>query len=115
MKTYSNPRLEAVITDWPTGNTRTTATFRVETHPTRGQRGTRFTLDPRTGKPGAVKVLTYAKQFRIVDGDDGRTYLIADQGTYGFITVYRGDLKYQEETIWPNDERFAAVAALFGE
>lgn len=113
MRTYSNPRMKAVIQDWPSGAHRTTATFEVETHPTRGQRGTRTTIDPRTGRPGAAKVLTYAKRFRIVDGDDGRTYLIADNGSFGFFTVVRSDMKIHDETIWPKDSRYVDIAALF--
>lgn len=53
--TYSNPRMEAVILDWPHGRDRTTCTFRIEQHPTRGERGTRFTIDPKTGRPSATK------------------------------------------------------------
>lgn len=113
MKHYSNPRLEAVFTDWPTGNTRTTATFAVETT-NRGQRGTRVTLDPRTGQPNARKVLTYAVAVRIVDGDDGRTYFI-ERTMYGGISVMRSDMKLQEESIQQNDPRFAEVSALFGD
>ncbi len=114
--TYSNPRMEAVITNWPIGSQRTTATFRVETHPTRGQRGTRFLIDPKTGKPMGTKTLTYAPQVRIVDGDDGRTYFI-ETTIYGFVTVMRGDAKFQEETIFARDqpERHAAVMALFAD
>jgi hypothetical protein len=115
MITYSNPRLEAVIDGWPIGSKRTTATFRVETHPTRGQRGTRFTIDPRTGKPSATKVLTYAQRVRIVDGDDGRTYLLEDNTSYGFITVMRSNMQHQEEVIHARDSRFAGLLALFGD
>ena len=114
MTTYSNPRMHAVVENWPSGTHRTTATFNVETHATRGQRGTRFTLNPKTGKPSATKVLTYAGQVRIVDGDDGKTYLIEYSRDYGFITIMRSDMKYQHETIWPKDgEHFTATMRLF--
>lgn len=110
--TYSNPRLEAVIQDWPIGNKRTTATFRVETHPTRGQRGTRFTIDPKTGRPSATKVLTYAAMVRIVDGDDGRTYLI-ERSIYGGVSVMQSNMQFQHEHISGEDPRCADLLALF--
>ena len=54
--TYSNPRLKAVIPDWPSGSHRVTAVFQIETDPkTHKQRGVRTTT-------GAPKKLTYAHQ-----------------------------------------------------
>lgn len=115
MTTYSNPRMHAVIENWPYGAHRTTATFAIETHPKRGQRGTRSTIDPKTGRTSAVKTLTYTKQARIVDGDDGKTY-IAELSTYGFFSIMRSDMKFQHETIWSDGiqgEQFKALLALF--
>lgn len=112
MTTYSNPRMEAVIEDWPIGSKRTTATFKIETHPTRGQRGTRFTIDPKTGRPSATKTLPYAKRARIVDGDDGRTYIL-EEGRFGIVSIMRGDMKFQHEAIFSRDEQCASVMALF--
>jgi hypothetical protein len=66
MKTYSNPRLEATIENWPSGSKRVTAVFSIEIHPNRGQRAVRKIT-------GAAKKLTYATAARIVDGDDGRS------------------------------------------
>lgn len=115
MTTYSNPRMEAVIEDWPSGSHRVRATFKVEQHPTRGERATRTTINPKTGKPSALKALTYARRMRIVDGDDGKTYIVADNGNYGFITVTHGHMKFQAETIWLRDgARFTETMALFG-
>ena len=115
MITYSNPRLEAVIADWPIGRNRTTATFRIERDPKRGERAVRTTV----GKP---KTLTYAVKARIVDGDDGKTY-IAELGLGGgMISIMQGDMKYQKEVIHQFDastdwkettERFKQVLALF--
>lgn len=110
--TYSNPRLEAVIENWPSGSKRTTATFRVESHASRGERATRTTIDPRTGRPSAAKVLTFSRKCRIVDGDNGRTYLIR-LTEYGHISIMRSDMQLQEESIFETDPRYAAVAALF--
>ena len=105
--TYSNPRMNAVIENWPSGSKRVTATFSIETDAKRGERGVRVT----TGKP--VK-LTYAKRARIVDGDDGRTY-IAELTMYGHISIMRGDMKYNHESIFPDDPRYGDVLALFTE
>ncbi len=110
--TYSNPRLSATIADWPHGAHRTKATFAIETHPQRGQRATRVTIDPKTGRPSTPKVLTYARKARIVDGDDGRTY-IAELTMYGFVTIMRGDMKYQEAVIHQDSPDYAAALALF--
>ena len=109
---YSNPRMEAVIDSWPIGRDRTTATFRIESVPGRGQRGTRFTIDPKTGRPSAIKTLTYARQARIVDGDDGRTYII-ELSMYGHISVMQGGMKFEAESVHPGDPRYAAMLALF--
>ena len=112
--TYSNPRTEAVIEGWPSGPHRTVATFRIERHPVRGERGTRFTIDPKTGRPGAVKALTYARKARIVDGSDGRTY-VAELSTYGFVTFMRSDTKIAGECVHPGDPRLPGLLNLFEE
>lgn len=105
MKTYSNPRMNATIENWPVGGTRrATAVFTIE-QTKRGERGVRTTT-------GAPKALTYARKARIVDGDDGRTY-IAELTMYGFVTIMRGDMKIQEETIFETDARYPAALALF--
>jgi hypothetical protein len=106
MTTYTNPRMNATIVDWPLGRTqRCTATFTIEQHPTRGERAVRTTI----GKP---KALTYAVKARIVDGDDGRTY-IAELTSFGFVSIMKGDMKFQHESIFDRDPRYAEVRALF--
>ena len=105
MTTYSNPRMNAVIQNWPSGAKRVTATFSIETHPTRGQRVMRTTN-------GAPKKLTYAKLMRIVDGDDGKIY-IAVLSYWGHITIHRGDMKYSQETVFERDPRYQVVRELF--
>jgi hypothetical protein len=105
MITYSNPRMRAVIPDWPNGGRRVTATFEIETVEGRGQRAVRTTT-------GAPKKLTYAKRMRIVDGDDGRTYIACEYGSY--YSIMRGDMKCSEEgAVWPDDPRYAELQALF--
>jgi hypothetical protein len=49
---------------------------------------------------------------RIVDGDDGRIY-IAKLTSYGHIGIHRGDMHYNEETVFEDDPRFAELLALF--
>ncbi len=102
--TYSNPRMSAVIENWPSGSKRVTARFEIE-QSKKGERAVRIT-------DGAPKKLTYAKMARIVDGSDGRTY-IAEYTKYGFISIMRGDMKFQHETIHQNNPRYAEVLELF--
>lgn len=104
---YSNPRMEATIENWPSGSKKVTAKFWIESHPTRGERAVRVTT-------GAEKKLTFARKMRIVDGDDGRTY-IAELSHFRHITIMRGDMKYNEETVFPEDPRFEAMMDLFKE
>jgi hypothetical protein len=107
MHRYSNPRMEATIDNWPHGSKRVTAKFHIEIDTKRGQRAVRITT-------GAPKKLTFAKQMRIVDGADGRTY-IAALTEYGHITIWRGDMKYHEETFFERDYHFTALRdLLFG-
>jgi hypothetical protein len=111
--TYSNPRMHAEIDNWPMGGqSRGTATFTVEAKPGRGERATRTTRRDRDGRVGTAKVLTFARKMRIVDGDDGRTYVIT-LTMYGHITVFQSNMQYNEEVIHENDSRYAAVRALF--
>jgi hypothetical protein len=102
--TYSNPRMAATIENWPSGSRRVTARFEIE-QGTKGQRAVRTT----TGDP---KMRTYAKMARIVDGSDGRTY-IAEFSMYGHITIMRGDMKFQHETVFERDSRYAELLELF--
>lgn len=103
MTTYSNPRMRAVIENWPMGrDKRATATFEIE-RSNRGERAVRTT----TGKP---KALTYALMSRIVDGDDGRTYILRFVGSH--ISVMRGDMQFSHESIFPDDPRYADLMIL---
>jgi hypothetical protein len=102
--TYSNPRMNAVIENWPNGGKRVTARFEIEQTP-RGERAVRTTT-------GAPTKLTFARKMRIVDGDDGRTYIAELRG--GYITIRRGDMKFVEESaVWQDDPRHAALITLF--
>lgn len=90
MITLSNPRLSAVIENWPSGRKRVTATFLVESKIIKGvvcQRGLRST----TGKP---KATTYYPQVAIVDGSDGKTYFIAGTTEYGQRLLIPGTMQF---------------------
>lgn len=86
MLTFSNPRIFAVIEDWPLGNgKRGPCTFQV----CRTKRGWRISRTT-TGKP---KYTTFGGPACIVDGNDGKTYLLRDAGVgFSHVTVSRGDL-----------------------
>lgn len=103
---YSNPRMEATIENWPSGSRRVTAKFFIEQTP-KGERGVRIT----TGK---AKMLTYARKSRIVDGEDGRIY-IARLTEYGHISIFRGDMHYQQEPVFENDPRYSELLGFFKE
>lgn len=105
MTSYSNPRMNATIENWPMGSMkRCTAIFSIE-QTSKGERAVRETI-------GALKKLTYARKARIVDGDDGRTY-IAELTDYGFVSIMRGNMKHQHETVHPGDPRLPELLALF--
>lgn len=103
MTNYSNPRMRAVIDNWPHGSQRVQAVFSIEAA-SRGERAIRQTS-------GAPKKLTYALKARIVDGGGGRTYIAEENGSH--VTIMRGDMRFQEETIFPDNPRYAAAMALF--
>ena len=104
--TYSNPRVKAVIPDWPSGSKRVTAIFYIERGPgSKGERAVRVTT-------GNAKKRTYARFARIVDGSDGKTY-IAEISAYGGISIMQSNMKFQQETIYHTDPRYAAIKELF--
>lgn len=87
MLNFSNPRLVAEFDDWPLGlRQRGYCKFHLEYNPKKGWRFVRQT----TGKP---KTATFGGKGAIVDGDDGRTYLIQFAGAFDFINVWRSDFK----------------------
>jgi hypothetical protein len=102
--TYSNPRMQAVIENWPSGSKRVTAWFEIE-QTKRGERAIRTT-------DGEPKKLAFAKMSRIVDGSDGKTY-IASYTEYGHISIMRGDMKFSQECINQNDPRYAYMLDIF--
>lgn len=91
---FSNPRRWARFEDWPNGRFLTTCAFKIEYAGLRGERVVRTTLD-KNGRPCKPKYTTYATKYAIVDGDDGRTYLLAYSTQYGAsVTVKSADMQH---------------------
>ena len=92
MVKFSNPRLFASFDDWPCGGDRVKCEFWVE-HSRRGWRVGRVTTN-RFGAWCKPKYTTYGGQAAIVDGDDGKTYVLIVAAPYGFVTIKQHDLQY---------------------
>ncbi len=82
--TFSNPRTLAEFNDWPLGgNKRGRCVFKVE----RNKRGYRVSRQT-TGKP---KFDTYGGLVAIVDGSNGKTYILQVATPFKFIKISRSD------------------------
>lgn len=110
--TYSNPRREAILLDWPFGSLRTTASFEVEMHPERGERTGCIIVNPKNGRINKPKYTTYSMRQLVVDGDDGCTY-VAELGRYGMILIRESNLQDQKEVAHRGSERFDELLELF--
>jgi hypothetical protein len=111
--TYTNPRLRATIDNWPMGgNKRGTAFFSIEVKTGKGERGVRVTKTDDSPMPGKPKFLTFTRKARIVDGDDGKTY-IAELSRYGFISIMQSNMQFEQESIHTDAERYPALLTLF--
>lgn len=85
MITLSNPRIKAEFTDWPLGGgKRGNCVFEVEHNPKKGYRVSRQTF----GKP---KCNTYGGKAVIVDGSNGKTYILQRSLMWENITISRSD------------------------
>lgn len=111
MLSYSNPRKEVIIDNWPYGNKRVQCQFMVEESKGK-QRAVRITENPKGGwnKP---KKLTYARKVLFVDGSDDKTYILNQVGHA--ISVMQSNMKYSQEYIGPDDSRFETLNEMFGE
>jgi len=89
------------------GSKRGTCKFWVEHNPKKGYRFCRVT----TGKP---KTATYGGRGAIVDGSDGRTYLIQFAGVYDFISVRTHDFLSCSSEVHPSGV-FPVQAELYAE
>ena len=112
---YSNPRTSAEVADWPFGRQTCRARFTIESKVGHGERVARVTENKsRTGwnKP---KRTTYSRRVIIVDGSDGRLYLISWSAHYGHISVTMGTMMGQVESCTddgPEQERYRELLAL---
>ena len=107
---FSNPRKSATIDGWPSGRMRVQAKFEVEKHPTRGERVSRVTQTKNLMGWNAPHRTTYAEKFFIVDGDDGRTYMLGKLS--GAVVVWSSDMKHIVEYVNLGDDRYAGFMAL---
>ena len=111
---YTNPRTQAVFEDWPWGaRERTTATFEIEKG-SRGERCVRTVVDPYSGRTAEPKKLTFSTKQRIVDGDDGKTY-IACLTMYDHITIMQSNMKFQHASVPGSDACYGELRQLFSE
>lgn len=93
MLEFSNPQTTAEFPDWPLGGTkRGLCRFWVEFNPGKGKgyRVGKVTINPKTGQLNKPKYDTYGGPAAIVDGNDGRTYIL-QYTNYDFIKVSTHD------------------------
>lgn len=108
---YTNPRMSFETNDWPYGRQiRVRAVFAIE-QGKKGERTVRITDNPKGGQ-NKPKKTTFSLKARIVDGDDGKTY-IAELSQYGNITIMQSNMQYQEESVFPGDDKYPELLNLF--
>lgn len=116
MVTFTNPRLYAEILDYPIGGgKRGKCVFTVHNDPKKGYRVLRTT----TGK---AKLDTYATKVAIVDGNDGRTYILKFDSRGGSVSVFRHDFMCADSKaigedargsyVYPGDARYVELLGL---
>lgn len=90
MLTFSNPRLTAEFSDWPIGGkNRGQCKFAIE-----DVNGKYRVIKQTTNKAGAwckPKKTTFGGKAVIVDGDDGRTYVLQGSRMWQHIVIWRSD------------------------
>jgi hypothetical protein len=93
--TYSNPRISAQVDD---------AVFEIEIDAKRGQRAIR--------KTNPMRKLPFARFARIVDGDDGKLYIVVLSRS-GNIIVWRGTMRRPHEIVQADEMRHSDLLTLF--
>lgn len=88
MLPFSNPRLVAEFNDWPSGRDRVKCRFEVLPRDRYGVRVSRTTTD-RHGRWCKPKLTTAGQRAAVVDGADGRTYILVERS--GGVHVARHD------------------------
>jgi hypothetical protein len=110
---FSDPVRQLVIDDYPLGGSRRgKAHFWIEPKPGKGERACRET-ENRAGGWSKPKKTTFANRTLIVTGDDGKTYILRDVGS--FIDVMKWNLQFTAGNFFPGDDGYDEVKALFDE
>lgn len=110
--TFTNPRLTALFTDWPIGGSnRGQCKFDIEE-----VKGKYRIVRSTTNKSGAwckPKKTTYGDKAVIVDGSDGRTYVLQGSRTWKNIVIWRSDFM-QEASVSESSEpeRYAQLMTI---
>jgi len=119
MLTYSNPRLVAEFNDWPIGGSqRGQCKFEVQAaDPRTAKTRVARTTTNKAGQWCKPKLTTYVALACIVDGSDGRTYILGWIPEYESIRVQRSDFMDQEHSYKDSQKpeeqaRFAELMAL---
>ena len=109
---FSNPKSQVEFDDWPCGGERVKCKFWVEKHATRGFRVCRQTTD-RRGQWCKPKATTYGGFAAIVEGNDGRTYVLQVSDKYAsHICVYRHDFMQAAQPVFPDHADFQKLMSL---
>ena len=101
---FSNPRLTATFAEWP--SSKNGCVFTIESKPGKGVRCGRTTT-------GATKYSNYGQKMAIVDGDDGKTYIL-QYNFANFITVFRYDFK-SEAAFFQHDAEYNEIMDLINQ
>lgn len=90
MVTFRNPRQSADFDNWPSGGVLVQCQFRVHGDAKKGWRVEKRTTD-KHGRWCKPKLSTYGGKAAIVDGSDGKTYILQVIDLYGFVKIMRHD------------------------
>lgn len=111
--TFSNARKVAEFSDWPIGGSnRGQCKFAVEDGGKRGERVSRTTTD-KHGRWCKPKYTTYSDKAAIVDGSDGKTYILSLSPHYGMVSIHRHDFMSAERSAaFDRDADYASLVEL---
>lgn len=109
---YSNPRRLAEFDNWPSGGKTVKCKFVVEQN-SKGERVSKTTTD-KSGRWCKPKNNVYGKRACIVDGEDGRTYIIQET-LNGGVAVFQHDFMNPEYVFQSNPERALYLTKLLDE
>jgi hypothetical protein len=110
MAEYTSSVTRLVVEDYPIGGgNRGVAIYDVESKGYKQR--IRRVCEKATGGVGKPKTTTYGEKCRILIGDDGKTYPTTWNGS--FYSVMQSNMKFQEESIFPDNEKFAKIEHLF--